>query len=119
MKKLLFFACVFLCASGFASADTGQNQDQQMLCRIKGIVFMMAAENRNVGRSPEEAYQIIGGGYFHKGAPDTGLTKDFVKQAINLVYFDPGFTNAGGMPLAQQIEGYCLRDGKPQFEPLK
>jgi hypothetical protein len=93
--------------------------DRAMVCRQKGIVFMMAAENRNVGRSPQEAYQIIGGGYFHKGAQDAGLTKDFVKQAINTVYFDPGFINAGGMPLAQQMEGYCLRDGKPQFEPLK
>ena len=104
---------------GTQSQTPPDDFNRRQSCQQKGIVFMMAAEDRDAGRSPQEAYKIISGAYLHEGAPYVGINKDGIKQAINLVYFDPGFTNARGPRFSDQVRDYCMRDGKPQFQPLK
>lgn len=134
MNKLLIIVSMLACFPATAAPalqdnpppdwngtpESYQRFRAELSCRVKGEVFKNAAELRDQGGSPEWAYPIVAGGWLNKQvAPIPGIDKEFVKQAINMVYFDPAFINAGGQRLASQVEGYCLRDGKPQFKPLK
>lgn len=90
--------------------------DAQTVCRMKGEIFALNASSRDQGMPPENAY-AISAQYINPHWPE--LTKDFVKNSVNLVYFDPRFANAGGAPLSRQIAELCITDGKPRYSPLK
>lgn len=89
---------------------------KQTSCLNLGIMFNQAAGFRNSGASPQWAYNnvVLGirGGKF-------SITSAEAKRIVNLVYFDPAFTYAGGLALQQQVMDSCMRDGKPEFQPLQ
>jgi hypothetical protein len=97
-----------LCASAGAATAT---QDKGFVCMSKGGLFKGVASLRDQGADPTIAYA--------RYTPNVVFDDASVKRFINLVYFDPRFTNAGGQALEQQINAVCLNDGKPQFQPLK
>jgi hypothetical protein len=43
--------------------------------------------------------------------------EELVKNIVNTVYFDPGFTYAGGQALMDQVYNKCM--GIKQWKPLK
>lgn len=134
MRKLLCIVAMLMCGTAIAASETPDNMppdwngtpasykqhQAELSCRAKGDIFRSAAELRDQGNSPEGAFPTVAGGWINKQiAPIPGITKDFVKNAINAVYFDPAFANAGGPRLAAQIENLCLSGGKPRFKPLR
>lgn len=111
-----FFIATLLCffsAVAFAQSE----QDQYLACRIKGEIFESAASSRDSGRPPELALNMVAG--YLNGPPLPGVTKEFMKKAVNSVYFDSAFENAGGPRLSGQITELCLTGGKPRYQPLK
>jgi hypothetical protein len=86
------------------------------ICRLKGQIFETSANMRNQGVSPETV-QDMQAGYLKSWTH--GITKEFIKNTINLVYFDPAFINAGGPRLANQIRNICMTGSQSQFQPLK
>lgn len=115
--KLSRFLTAALAAFAASTACAGAvYENKTQYCAAKGSIFQNSADIRNMGRSPKDALDVA------RGFESTGtyaITSDYIKRAINLVFFDSGFTNAGGMPLQQQVMNDCMRDGKPKFEPLK
>lgn len=100
-----------------ARVESDRNpKDKFTGCIFSGGIFQHAAVFRDHGLSPEEALRTM-----KPGASEGkfGISIEFIKKAINLVYFDPGFTYASGDALAAQIRTLCMRDWKPQFQPLK
>lgn len=113
MKSII---AMLLCATSFCVLAQQNIDDKMTGCIFKGTLFQQAASFRDYGVSPKEALRTMGqrvsGGQF-------GLSMDFIKHSINLVYFDPDFAYAHGQALADQIRSACLRDWKPEFQPLK
>lgn len=110
MKKLLALTSMLACA--MAAAGT---LPKNIVCQLRGEVFSSAAQIRDQGGDPKTAYGVAG--QYIK--PVNDIDSAYVKKAVNLVFFDPAFANAGGPRLAQQIADLCLNDGKPKFQPLK
>jgi hypothetical protein len=74
--------------------------EKQRDCLLKGAVFQQAAAYRDQGLPPAYALKAT--------MAQGGVTQDFAKKAINLVYFDPGFVGAGGDALMQQMAQVCM-----------
>lgn len=110
-----FVAALFCVLSSVAFAQS--EQDQSLACRIKGEIFESAASSRDSGRPPELALNMVSA--YLSGPPLPGVTKEFMKNAINSVYFHPDFANAGGPRLSGQITELCMTGGKPRYQPLK
>lgn len=100
MKKLLLM-CAALAANAHA-ADANY-------CSLLGSVYQTAAMARDLGRPPEFALQMT--------SPYQRIAEKDRKAAINQVYFDSAFTNAGGRALEMQVVQACM--GKPQYQPLQ
>ena len=119
MKKVftVVLGALALCgAVANAATPGGLYENKTQYCSAKGYVFSNAAESRGLGMSPQSAFDSS------LGLESSGkyqISRDYIKRAVNLVYFDPGFTNAGGFPLQQQIMDDCMRDGKAKFQPLQ
>lgn len=86
------------------------------ICGMKGLVFSAAADARDDGASPKSAF---GRANQWSRFNSPGVDAAFTKKAVNLVYFDPAFANAGGQRLEFQIKELCLTDGKPKYQPLQ
>lgn len=100
-----------------ASNETFTPQGQKIRgCSDRGGVFYQALAMRDLGRSPQEAFEQIKSMEIKGKYP---ITIDYIKNAINLVYFDQGFINAGPDAVSMQVRDLCMRDGKPKFQPLK
>lgn len=100
MKKLLLIAALF--ASSAHAADANY-------CSLLGSVYETAAHARDNGNPPEMALQMTG--------PYQRIEESKRKAAINQVYFQPAFVNAGGAPLRMQVMQACM--GQGQYQPLK
>ncbi|MBC3870303.1 hypothetical protein [Undibacterium oligocarboniphilum] len=89
-----------------------QAKDNQQICIYKSAVISIAIAERNSGMSPQEALPPL------KRFAKDGLSLDWIKKAINLVYFNSAFTNANGEVAGNQVYNQCMR---PDFEykPLK
>lgn len=114
----LFFAGVVIALGASASfADVPNAEDTKFnRCLFAGGVFASSAMYRDHRFAPEEALRSISRD-FPNGK--YGITEAFVKRVINLIYFDPSYAYAGGDALSAQVRDSCLRDGKPEFQPLK
>lgn len=112
MKLIIAVLSCALSISAFAQSD----QEKSLTCRLKGEIFKSAAFSRDHGMSPETAYGMASG-YLSSGMPD--INKPFLKNTINVVYFDPSFSDAGGQALSAQVTEICLTGGKPRYQPLK
>jgi hypothetical protein len=100
MKKLLL--CAALLPAFAHAADSHY-------CSLLGTVYQNAANMRDQGNSPDMALQMT--------AAYREVDEVTRKKAINLVYFDPRFTQAGGYALQSQVMQACM--GVRQYQPLK
>jgi hypothetical protein len=82
-------------------------------CQLKGVAFKQAAEYRDSGRSPQTTLQLL------KNLEPSGLSESFLKNTINLVYFDSQFADAGGQRLADQVAYLCTHPNPPSYMPLQ
>lgn len=101
------------CAQENQNKSTSDRDRKSRACLFKGDLFSWIAVIRNSGRSPQEAYNSSTR-YLKED-----IDESFLKNAINLVYFDPGFSYAGGDALKRQIMDLCMRDWKPKYQPLR
>lgn len=115
MRTIFIVILFFIYSTANAGSDNSP-EEKQSTCRMKGEIFQMAAYSRDHGMSPETALGMASS-YLNSGRPE--LNKEFIKNAINLVYFDEEFINAGGIALKNQVAEYCINDGKPKYQPLK
>ena len=113
MRSFFVLSAIAFCFVANAYAVT---QEQFLACQLKGEVFEQVADSREHNMTPETTYQRVGA-YANSGIPS--LDKAFIKNAINLVFFDPRFENAYGPRFQKQMTELCLSDGKPRFQPLK
>ncbi len=90
--------------------------DKQTRCMRLGAIFQAIASGRESHIPPKTEFSIIKKGMNPQGVH---ITDAQIKNAINLVYFDPAFAYAGGVALAKQVVDSCMNDFKPEFEPLK
>ena len=129
MKKAIVFIVLMMCSCATAgeinssehqkTATTSKHPAQKnklLDCAIRGEIFSRAAMLRDEGVTPQETLHFTEG---YAKSKELQISIAYIKNAINLVYFDPRFTNAGGPNLANQIREDCMRNGKPEFEPLK
>ena len=86
---------------------------KSLTCNIMGTMYDVIAQVKHGGMPPEEAFRIA------KSVAKSTLTEQQVKEAVNMVYFDPGFAYAGGQALVNQIYASCMNDFKPLYKPLK
>jgi len=116
----LIIAALFCALSISAFAESPQF-DKKALCRDIGLAFQSAAYYRDRGSNPEYTFETVKDSFISqsKGTSESGITSELIKQAVNLVYFNQRFAYARGNSFAYQMEGNCMRDGKPQFQPLK
>lgn len=79
-------------------------------CTSEGGVFYQAAVYRDSNMSPQQSLHLM------ERANYPGIDESFLKQAINLVYFDPAYVNARGPWFMQQMYRECMHpDG---YKPL-
>ncbi len=137
MKKIFYalFSALIFCAVAFpvqaqpqdpppvnwnGTLESYRQHRAELACRAKGNIFRMATDIRDQGSPPEAAYNIAAGGWLTKEVGNlAGINKEFIKKAINKVYFDPDFINAGGPLFERQVYDNCMNGGKPKFQPLK
>jgi hypothetical protein len=100
MKKLLLCAALLPAFAHAADAN---------YCSLLGTVYQNAAYMRDAGNPPEMALQMT--------AAYKVVDVATRKKAINLVYFDQRFVNAGGAALQMQVMQACM--GQRQYQPLK
>ena len=107
MKSVLAFAMLITSASVFATTP-----DEMTTCALKSDLYMSAASLRDQGMSPQSAREVLSS---YKGKY---ISADTIKTAINTVYFDGGFQNAGGILLKRQILDVCLNGPGQRYKPL-
>ncbi|WP_124534168.1 hypothetical protein [Burkholderia cepacia] len=87
-------------------------QEKQRICFMKGAIYRQAASMRDDAMSPQITFSAL------KSFEQNGIKEQFLKNAINQVYFDRRFINAGGQALANQISGICMHPNGI-FKPLE
>lgn len=85
-------------------------------CKMEGEIFENIARTRDRGAPPDVAYKNTSG-YLRSGYQ--GIDDEFLKNAINTVYFDPEFADAGGPLFRRRMTDRCLDNAKQKFQPLK
>jgi hypothetical protein len=106
------FLVLMLVASFSAVAAPNIN----VTCKIEGEIFETIATARNRGVAPDVAYKNVSG-YLRSGYQ--GIDEAFLKNAVNTVYFDPEFTDAGGPLFRRRMAERCLNNAKRKFQPLQ
>jgi hypothetical protein len=76
-------------------------------CRMKGLTFQMAATYRDGGYSPQYSFDAI-----HREKYD-GIDDAFIKNAVNLVYFDDRYAGIPGAVMSDAITNDCINLPKP------
>lgn len=105
MKKTFFLALLAPVCAIAQQAPTPQ-QDH---CMKLGMAYQMVAQGRDSNWPPKTALNTI------TASSAWGISIEQGKQIVNLVYSDPGFVNAGGPALANQVYQACLYPhGKPK-----
>jgi hypothetical protein len=109
MIRCLVALALVLPAMASAQPISAEKQND---CARKAEVFEIAAANRDGNISPQDTFSSF------KRANYVGVTDDFLKRAINLVFFDPSFHNSRGQSLMLQMLQVCEHpDGR--WKPLK
>jgi hypothetical protein len=88
-----------------------EQQRETNLCLREGAIYQSAASLRDGGVPPQQALHTL------SSMEQQGISEAFVKHAINQVYFDPGFANAGGQALGHQVANLCMHP-HGTFTPL-
>ena len=88
---------------------------KEILCRQVEELFTSAARMRDIDVSPQIAEEELLQGTGR--TPE--ITRELIRETVDLVYFDPNFTSSWGPQLQQRVHDSCL-DGKgPYAHPLK
>lgn len=112
MNSMKIFLLVILYSTmQFALGEEKSSVERNSECMSLGQMFKLIAEWRDSGQSPEFTLARIA--YFEE------FSIDVRKKAINVVYFDPAFSNARGHPLLSEIFRTCLYGPREPFKPLK
>ncbi|WP_430229737.1 hypothetical protein [Paraburkholderia tropica] len=93
------------------STAVQEQQRKTNLCLREGAIYQSAASMRDSGMPPQQTLRTLSPMEQH------GISEEFVKHAINQVYFDPELTNAGGPALGHQVANLCLHPNGT-FTPL-
>jgi hypothetical protein len=83
-------------------------------CVFTSAMFSSIATHKNLGVSPDETFQIA-----KQLMVGQNTTDESIKKAVNLVYFNDAFSYSHPEILRLQVFDLCMRDWKPQYEPLK
>jgi hypothetical protein len=86
-------------------------------CSQKADIFTSAAQARDTGEPPQDFYNFKVQSFNAMHDKD-GLTIEFIKKAVNLVYFDPQFSQAGGQALYNQALEACLHP-RGRYQPVQ
>ena len=98
---------------GTRPGDNGK----EALCRQIAELFTIAARMRDNDVSPQIAEEELllqretGGG--------AEITKERIRETVELVYFDPSFGSAGGQQLQYRVHDSCLNGNGPYARPFK
>jgi len=88
---------------------------KETFCRQVEELFTSAARMRDIDVSPQIAEEELLQGTGR--APE--ITRELIRETVDLVYFDPNYTSSWGPQLQQRVHDSCL-DGKgPYSHPLK
>jgi len=96
----------------FSCLAEADHQERNKDCSSKAGAYMTAAMWRDAGVSPQETLARM-----RNAIEEHLVTEAFLKNAINNLYFDPGFSHAGGQGLYDQLYSYCMNP--KSFTPLK
>jgi hypothetical protein len=96
------------------STATPTVADKNKVCALKGGIYGFAASARDLGLSPQDTFARA-----KAMNHEPTISDDYLKKAINQVYFDSGFANAGGPPLQVQVASACAAGQPIGFAPLK
>lgn len=110
MKRIFFLLMVLMSFSASAAPDDG------ITCKMEGEIFETIARDRDQGAPPDVAYKNTSG-YLRSGYQ--GIDEAFLKNAINTVYFDPEFSDAGGPLFRRRMTDRCIANARQKFQPLK
>lgn len=111
MTPKIWLAAALVAGNVMAQGTTSPIPREQT-CYMQGEIYASAALSRDRGMPPETAYGIVSG--YQKG----GIPPQFLKAAINSVYFDPAYANARGALFQRQMSDLCLY-GPQRYKPLK
>lgn len=99
-----------------AKALPSENERKEAVCHRIGEMFESAAELRDDDTSPQAAEQELA--WYRTGsAPE--ITTALIKETVDLVFFNPKFVSAWGMPLNHQIYESCRAGRGPYEHPLE
>lgn len=116
VQKFYVAALMLGAMSDALSSPQDISQDEvrrQQICRQQAEIYMSAAWYRDQGIPPQTAAD--GQAAYIK----SGVAREFIKQAVNQVYFDDRFANAGGSQFKEQMFTICVTGKSSRFEPLK
>jgi hypothetical protein len=99
-----------------ATDEDAARQERIRVCTFKGAFYAAAATSRDQGQSPQDTFAYIKSLRQRIGV---NISDQYIKTAINQVYFDPGFLRAGGTPLQYQVMQACAANKPLGFQPLK
>lgn len=103
MKKFFALALSLVVASAGA-----QTYSKNSICMAYADLFSQAASYRDIGHPPTAALE--NSRYLFLNVPNPPISEQQIKNAINLVYFDPAFSTARGRPLRMVIWETCQND---------
>lgn len=115
MKKMFLMTAILLTA-GITSAHA---YTKGAICMAYVDLFSQVGYSRDRGESPEHTLEYMKSLFLTVKEPP--ISEKQIKNVINLVYFDPAFSEARGPLFRQQIWDLCANDWKApkQFQPLK
>ena len=107
MKRLPFILITYLLGLSLGSlqsyaGDQSYTEEAAHICLLKSSAYETAAAMRNAGMPPQNTFNGL------LGFAKDGVTTEWLKGAINEVYFDARFVNAGGEALGRQMYDLCL-----------
>lgn len=110
MNRIFFVLMVLVSFSACAAPD------DSVTCKMEGEIFENIARARDRGVAPDAAYKNTSG-YLRSGYQ--GINEEFLKNAINTVYFDPEFADTAGPLFRRRMTKRCISNAKQKFQPLK
>jgi len=148
MQKLIILLCVLLWSSSAVAKEVDLSKEHVTYCAKLGVMYALIAQKRDQRVRPEyvlnttadfnnsradlmnisfiyniqlcDAFNCFAAGDLSK---PVNTIKDIPlklqKRAINQVYFDHAFENAGGGPLIKDIQNICIYGMPKPFKPLK
>jgi hypothetical protein len=88
---------------------------KEALCHQVEELFVSAARMRDNDVSPQIAEEEL----LVQGTRVPEITRDRIRETVELVYFDPDFSSSWGQQLQHRVHDSCLSGKGPYARPLK